>query len=167
MKGLGITLLFAGVILDSRIAAPANESTGASITTYNPRISVFLTGGNNTLTGTNTFTNTTTLATTTVAGNLVLNGSLLYPVLSTTTASIGGGQIVTGKCATGTTFLAGALQTMVAEASPAASVDPSNNGNIGLAINAGVIATNTVEIYVCPMVTSTPATSTYNVRVLQ
>jgi hypothetical protein len=56
---------------------------------------------------------------------------------------------------------------MAAIASPAGGVDPSNGGILGVAIDARVSATNTVQVSVCSPVAGTPAAANYNVRVIQ
>jgi len=87
------------------------------------------------------------------------------PVLSGTTAAIGGSALLAGQVAQGTVTIAGATTSMVATASP--SSDPDSSLSTGIAIYAFVSAANTVTVRVCAIVAVTPAAVTYNVRVIQ
>lgn len=105
----------------------------------------------------------------TINGTIALqvNGVALLPVLSGTTGSIGGGLLAAGACASGTVSITGATTGMVAVASPAGGVDPSNGGVLGVAIDARVSSSNTVTVSVCSPVAGTPTAANYNVRVIQ
>ncbi len=98
--------------------------------------------------------------------NLGNTANVAVPNLSGTTASIGGGALLAGACATGTVTVTGATTSMQANASPAGGVDPSNGGVLGIAIDARVSSANTVTVSVCSPIAGTPAAATYNVRVI-
>ncbi len=83
-----------------------------------------------------------------------------------TTASIGGGALLAGACATGTAFVPGASTSMLASASPAAGVDPTNGAILGVSILANVTSQNTVTVSVCVPIAGTPAAAAYTVRVI-
>jgi hypothetical protein len=82
--------------------------------------------------------------------------------LAGTTASIGGGSVTAGSCATGTATIAGAAVTAV----PIAAASTSGAPGAGFAVLAQVTAANTVTVSVCALVTGTPTASTYLVRVI-
>ena len=83
--------------------------------------------------------------------------------LTGATGSIGGSQLNAGQCANGTATINGTDTSMTAIASPSSS--PFDSSGHGLAIWAYVSATNTVTVEVCAIVTTTPKSITYNVRV--
>jgi len=85
--------------------------------------------------------------------------------LTGATGSIGGSQLQAGQCASGTATVSGADTSMTAVASP--SSNPLADSNHGLSIWAFVSAANTVTVEVCAVVTTTPISTTYNVRVSQ
>ena len=87
------------------------------------------------------------------------------PVLSGTTASLGGSALLAGACTAGTVTVTGATSSMVATASP--SSDPDSVLSTGIAIYAFVSSANTVTVRICAIVAVTPTATTYNVRVLQ
>lgn len=78
-----------------------------------------------------------------------------------TTASIGGGALLAGACASNTATITGATTSMVADASPATY---PGDGNYWLAY---VSASNTITVKVCAVVAGTPTASTYNVRLIR
>ncbi|MCA8237773.1 hypothetical protein [Burkholderia cenocepacia] len=92
-----------------------------------------------------------------------VGGVALKPVLSATTASIGGSALSAGACATGTVTVTGATGTMTALASPASGTDPGTN----FTVRAFVNGLNSAAVYVCAITAGTPTATTYNVRVLQ
>ena len=84
--------------------------------------------------------------------------------LRATTASIGGGSLGAGACASGSVTVAGATTSMVASASPTAN--PLPDSSHGLSIFAFVSGTNTVTVEVCAIIASTtPVATTYAVIV--
>jgi hypothetical protein len=85
--------------------------------------------------------------------------------LTGVTGSIGGSQLSSGQCASGTVNITGATTLMTAVASP--SGNPLPDSNHGLSIWAFVSAANTVTVEVCAVITTTPVSTTYNVRVSQ
>jgi len=87
------------------------------------------------------------------------------PILIGTTSAIGGGALTPGACAAGTATVTGARSTMVATASP--SADPDSVLSTGIAFYAFVSSNDTVTVRVCAIVAVTPASVTYNVRVVQ
>jgi hypothetical protein len=82
------------------------------------------------------------------------------PILTGTTASIGGGALVGGTCASGTVGITGAATSMVAAS------DPNTYPGDGATWSAQVTSSNTVTVRVCATVALTPTASTYNVRVI-
>jgi hypothetical protein len=85
--------------------------------------------------------------------------------LTGATGSVGGSQLQAGQCASGTATVSGANTSMTTIASP--SSNPLADSNHGLSIWAFVSGTDTVTVEVCAIVTTTPASTTYNVRVSQ
>ncbi|KUZ07000.1 hypothetical protein WI28_23040 [Burkholderia diffusa] len=94
-------------------------------------------------------------------GTVQINGNPIYPVLSGTSASIGGSALGAGSCSSTVVTINGATTSMVAAASPV--TDPGG----GFFWKAYVSSTNGVTVSVCAAVAGTPAASTYNVRVMQ
>lgn len=98
----------------------------------------------------------------------VNSGSAVYPssgniaaVLTGTTSAIGGGLLSAGVCASGTVAVANSTTSMVVGVSP--NTYPGDG-----TIMYGYVSTNgTVTVKVCGIVAVTPASSTYNVRVMQ
>lgn len=86
-------------------------------------------------------------------------------VLIGTTGSIGGSALSAGVCTSGTATVTGVASTM------AVVVSPSSNPLLiyiqGLAIWGYVSATDTVTVEVCAIVATTPAATTYNVRLIE
>lgn len=124
------------------------------------------TPGGGSVTGylTGTLTGTTLTINSPVPGvNATLASSTLpNPILSGTTASIGGGALLAGACATGTATVAGATTAMV----PAAAASTTAVPGAGFSVNAQVTSSNTVTVSVCAIVNGTPTASTYLVRVI-
>lgn len=87
-------------------------------------------------------------------------GTSTPSALSGTSASIGGGLLAAGACASATVTVTGATTTMSAVATP---VTYPGNGNFW---SAQVTAVDTVTVRVCAILLGTPTASTYNVRVL-
>jgi hypothetical protein len=83
-------------------------------------------------------------------------------VMSGTTGSIGGGALLLGACASGTATVTGATAGQVVKA------NTSDGTFIGgsFQISADVTSSNTVTVNVCAVVAGTPASKTYNVRVV-
>lgn len=94
--------------------------------------------------------------------SLQVNGSAVLPVLSGTSAPIGGSALTAGQCASGTVTVTGAMTSMVAMASPAGT-----DAGDAFGVRAYVSSANTVTVKVCAVVAGTPASVAYNVRVLQ
>lgn len=78
-----------------------------------------------------------------------------------TSASLGGGALIAGACASNATTVSGAETTMVAMASP--NTYPGD-GNVW---SAQVTAPNTVTTRICAIIAATPTASTYNIRVIR
>jgi hypothetical protein len=93
------------------------------------------------------------------SGNITANN--VKPVLSGTTASIGGGALLAGGCSTGTVTVTGATTSMAVVASP------TTYPGAGAYWQAYVSSANTVTVGVCATIALTPTASTYNVRILQ
>lgn len=94
-----------------------------------------------------------------------LGGAAIKPTLSGTTAAIGGSLLAPGACVAGTVTVTGATSAMTATASP--SADPDSTLSTGIAIYSFVSSSNTVTVRICAIVSVTPASVTYNVRVIQ
>jgi hypothetical protein len=84
-------------------------------------------------------------------------------MMTGTTASIGGGALLAGACASGTATVTGATVGMPTIATPS---DGTNIAALGTSITATVTATNTVTVNVCALLALTPTSKTYSVRVL-
>ncbi len=78
-----------------------------------------------------------------------------------TTASIGGGALAAGACASGTTTVTGAATTMTV------STSPNTYPGDGYIWQSYVSAADTVTTKVCAIVAGTPTASTYNIRVIK
>lgn len=87
--------------------------------------------------------------------------STSLPVLSATSASIGGSALLAGAVATGTVTVAGAVSGMVV------LVTPNTYPGDAIDWRAYVSSANTVTVVVSAIIAATPAASTYNVRVIQ
>lgn len=93
--------------------------------------------------------------------SLVVAGTTMLPTLTGTSASLGGGALLEGACASNTTTVTGAATTM------AAVVTPNTYPGDGSAWSGQVTSANTVTTRVCAIVALTPTASTYNIRVIQ
>lgn len=98
---------------------------------------------------------------------LILNGSKvnvtagIFAIKGNVTGSIGGGALLAGACASGTTTIAGATTTgMVAFATP--ETYPGD----GFPLQVYISSANTVTVKVCAEVAGTPTASLYQVRVI-
>lgn len=92
----------------------------------------------------------------------VSTSTLGFPViLAATSASLGGGLLTAGTCASNTTTVSGATTAMVA------LTDPVTYPGDGSIYDAYVSAANVVTVKVCAIVTVTPSASTYNIRVIK
>ena len=81
--------------------------------------------------------------------------------LAATTEKIGGSALAAGKCASGAVAVPGATTNMTV------SVSPTAYAGDGFIPWGYVSANGTVTVKVCAQVAGTPASSTYNVRVIQ
>jgi len=84
-------------------------------------------------------------------------------VMSGTTGSIGGGLLAVGASASGTVTITGATVGMACIAQPS---DGTNMYALGANVGCTVTASNTVTVNVVAIVTLTPASKTYSVRVV-
>lgn len=100
-------------------------------------------------------------------GTFAMTSDLPPAILSGTTSSIGGSVLIAGACSSGTVTVTGATTGMVATASPAGGVDPTNGNTLGVSIDARVSAADTVMVAICSPIAGTPTAATYNVRVIQ
>jgi trimeric autotransporter adhesin len=94
------------------------------------------------------------------------DGTWVAPVLSATTAAIGGAALASRACTSTTVAVAGATTAMVAMASPSGA--PAWTG-LMWEWDAWVSAANTVTVRLCngTGAAATPVAMTYNVRVLR
>lgn len=76
------------------------------------------------------------------------------------TASVGGGALLAGACATQTFTLAGLTTSQLLV------VSPNTYPGDGTDWQAYVSATNTGTLKVCALVAVTPTSSTYNIRII-
>ncbi len=89
--------------------------------------------------------------------NQTINSTTTSSGITGTSASIGGGALIAGQCATGTATVTGALTSMVASASP------NTYPGAGFVWAAQVTSADTATVYVCAQAAGTPTSSTYNV----
>lgn len=96
-----------------------------------------------------------------VAGSLTVAGVPVLGRLSATSASIGGGSLAAGACASTVTAITGATTSMAVNVTPVTY--PGDN----FYWKGYVSSANNVTVLVCSAVNSaTPTASTYNIRVL-
>jgi hypothetical protein len=88
-------------------------------------------------------------------------GVALLPNFSATSASIGGGALAAGACASTTTTVTGARVGMVAKNTPATYPGDA------FTPTAIITANDTVVSRICAIIAGTPAASTYAIRVIQ
>lgn len=96
---------------------------------------------------------------------LTVAGSAVSAPLTGVTASLGGGALLAGACASGTVTVSGATTSMSATATPLGAVDPKNGNILSVAISAQVTSANTVTVRICSPIAGTPAATTYKVVV--
>lgn len=100
-------------------------------------------------------------AATSINGTSIPTSVTLASVLTGTSASIGGGLLTAGTCATGTATVTGATTSMTATLP-----QPTTYPGDGFEIYAYISAADTVTIKVCALVALTPTASTYLVKVI-
>jgi Cys-tRNA synthase (O-phospho-L-seryl-tRNA:Cys-tRNA synthase) len=83
------------------------------------------------------------------------------PVLSATSGAMGGSLLALGGCNTTDVTVTGATTSMAATASPVGALAS------GIQWQAAVISSNTVRVYECALLSITPASTTFNIRVMQ
>jgi len=88
-------------------------------------------------------------------------GATVKGALTGTTASLGGSALSAGACASGSVSVTGATASMAVSVSPAA--DPG----AGFSWMGFVSSSGTVTVRLCAIAAGTPASTTYNVRVIQ
>lgn len=96
-----------------------------------------------------------------VIGAIEHNGNPI--ILTGITAAIGGSPLAAGACSSGTASITGAASTMSVAVTPSAAAQV--DGTHGLSIYGYVSSANTVTVEVCAIVSTTPNSVTYNVRV--
>lgn len=94
-------------------------------------------------------------------GQIQDGGAVPAVPLAATTAALGGSALTAGQCVTAAIGVSGATTSMVATASP--SSDPGT----GFTWDAWVSSANNATVRVCAAAAGTPASVTYNVRVIQ
>ncbi len=112
-----------------------------------------------------TTTNATTtnfISTSATTTNLAINGLSVYPIIATTTASLGGGLLTAGSCAS-----VQATTTQTLTTSMVVNVTPTTYPGDGTSWDAFIGPNNTVTVKVCVVATLTPTASTYNIRIIQ
>jgi len=90
-------------------------------------------------------------------------GANYLPVMTGTTGSIGGGLLAVGASASGTATVTGATVGMLCIAQPS---DGTDMAAVGAIVSCTVTANNTATVRVVAVVTVTPASKQYNVRIL-
>jgi hypothetical protein len=80
-----------------------------------------------------------------------------------TTGSIGGGALLVGASASGTVSITGATIGMVCDAQAS---DGTNMAALGAVVSCTVTSVNTATVNVAAIIALTPASKTYNVRVI-
>lgn len=83
------------------------------------------------------------------------------PIMSGTTGSMGGGLLAVGACATGTANVPGAKVGMTASCSPS-----TQHPGDGFTFDAWVSAPDVVTVKLTAGILGTPASTTYNVKVI-
>lgn len=96
----------------------------------------------------------------TITGSLFVATRAVIPPFSATSASIGGGALGAGACASTATTVTGATSSMVAV------VSPNTYPGDGNTFYGYISAANTVTVKVCAIIAGTPTASTYNIRVI-
>lgn len=98
----------------------------------------------------------------------VNSGTTTYPtsgtitaILTGTTASIGGGALLAGACASGTVAVTNSTTSMTV------TVTPNTYPGDGTLFYGYVSTNGTVTVKACAIIALTPTSSTYNVRVVQ
>jgi hypothetical protein len=92
---------------------------------------------------------------------VTVSGTSVKPNLSGTTGSIGGSALAAGACASGTVSIANSTTAMAVAATPA------TYPGAGFWWDGYVSAPGTVTVNICAAVAATPASSIFNVRVIQ
>lgn len=95
-----------------------------------------------------------------ITGTVKINNVPANGIFSGITASIGGGLLTAGSCASGTAGVTGATTSMAVVVTPTTY---PGDGNYWLGY---VSSTNIVTVKVCSVLTLTPTASTYKVRVI-
>jgi hypothetical protein len=90
-------------------------------------------------------------------------GSNYTPIMIGTTGNIGGSALLAGACSTGTAAVLGAVPGMPVDVTAS---DGTNIPALGVALSGTVTSSGTVTVSVCALVALTPASKTYNVRVI-
>lgn len=111
-------------------------------------------------TSTNLFS-TTASSTNLFTSTFKIGGLAVSPIVSTTTASLGGGLLTAGSCASVT-----ATTTSTISTSMAVAVTPVTYPGDGTNWDAYIGPNNTVIVKVCGLITVTPTATTYNIRVI-
>lgn len=111
------------------------------------------------LNGSQSFSGTVTFANL-IASTVTVGGSSIVPI-STTTAALGGGLLTAGTCASVT-----ATTTSTITTSMAVVATPVTYPGDGTNWDAYIGPSNTVVVKVCALVTVTPTSTQYNIRVI-
>ena len=85
------------------------------------------------------------------------------PIMTGTTGSIGGSALLAGACSSGTVAVTGAVPGMPVSVT---SSDGTNIPALGADVSGTVTSSGTVTVNVCAIVALTPASKTYNIRVI-
>jgi hypothetical protein len=85
------------------------------------------------------------------------------PIMSGTTGSIGGSLLVVGASASGTVTITGAQPGMPCDASPS---DGTDFAGLGALVSCTVTSSGTATVRVMAVISLTPSSKTFNVRVI-
>lgn len=163
-NGTKIGLLFGGTNADLSGTGGTNQvlkqsSSGAAITAgtlastnLSDTANIVLLNGSQTFTGTVNFGGLT-------ASTLTVGGTSIVPI-ATTTASLGGGLLTAGSCASVTATTTTAINT-----SMVVNVTPVTYPGDGTSWDGYVGPSNTIIVKVCGLITVTPTATQYNVKV--
>jgi len=150
------------------LGCPTGPALCFSITTSGLRVSIDGDGKttfNNDLTvaSGNTIVQALTVSQGATIDTLNLEGIDVHPTISTTTASVGGGLLTAGSCASVTAT----TTSSISSTTDSVVATPRTYPGDGTTWDAYIGANNTVIVKVCSIITTTPSATVYNVKVIK